>query len=279
MFDYTLLCVDDEENVLKALKRSLHSEGYRILTASSAPAGLALLEQNEVNLVISDQKMPEMNGVEFLALVRQRFPNTMRILLTGYTDIDSVIEAVNKGNVYRYFLKPWDDFALRMEIRQALNHYHVESLNRLLQKRIQEQNESLRIMNEKLERLVSLRSEDLKIQNRILELSYTILNDLPIAVVGVSTEELVVFVNAKVSDLSEGENIVLSRELQDCFSSDITEFVRGCLRGEKPYDRHPAEFMSEALHVQATPLSGRFSREGIILVLKPAPMDPDRRVS
>ena len=115
----TLLCVDDEANILSALKRLFRPHGYRVLTALSGEQGLKLLGETGVDLVISDMRMPEMDGASFLEQVRQRWPDTMRILLTGYSDITSTIAAVNRGEIYRYIAKPWLDDDVLLAVRQA----------------------------------------------------------------------------------------------------------------------------------------------------------------
>ncbi|MES2115687.1 MAG: response regulator, partial [Pseudomonadota bacterium] len=105
----TVLFVDDEPNILSALRRLFRPRGYRVLTAESGAEGLEVLEREPVDLVISDMRMPEMDGARFLAQVRQRWPGVLRLLLTGYSDIQSIQDAINCGEIYRYITKPWDD--------------------------------------------------------------------------------------------------------------------------------------------------------------------------
>ena len=119
----TLLLVDDEENVLHSLKRLLHQEGYNILTASNGIEGLKKLDAEPVSLVISDQRMPQMSGADFLRQVKEKSPETIRILLTGYADIKAAIGAINQGEVYRFITKPWDEGEIKEVIRQALDKY------------------------------------------------------------------------------------------------------------------------------------------------------------
>lgn len=119
----TVLFVDDESNILASLKRTLRREGYVILTANSAAEGFALLAKEPVQLIVSDQRMPEMNGTEFLSRVKSLYPQTVRMVLSGYSEISAVTDAINKGAVYRFMLKPWDDETLREEILGALRHW------------------------------------------------------------------------------------------------------------------------------------------------------------
>lgn len=119
----TLLLVDDEANILAALKRVLRPDGYEILTASSAREGLELLATHPVQVVVSDQRMPEMNGTEFLSRVRDLYPNTVRLVLSGYTDLGSVTQAINRGAIYKFLTKPWEENALREDLREAFLHH------------------------------------------------------------------------------------------------------------------------------------------------------------
>ncbi|MDB5907373.1 MAG: two-component system response regulator, partial [Massilia sp.] len=97
----TILCVDDEPNILSALRRLFHPQGYEVLTAQSAREGLAVLDARPIDLVISDMRMPEMDGVQFLEQARARWPDTLRLLLTGNADVRLILDAVNRGEIYR----------------------------------------------------------------------------------------------------------------------------------------------------------------------------------
>lgn len=118
----TLLLLDDEENILRALTRVLRRDGYQILTASRAQDAFALLAKHEVQVIISDQRMPEMNGTAFFSQVKDLYPDTIRIVLSGYTDLTSVTEAINQGAIYKFLTKPWDDAQLRATVAQAFQH-------------------------------------------------------------------------------------------------------------------------------------------------------------
>ncbi len=121
----TLLLVDDEPGVLNALKRMLRREGYRILTTTDPNEGLQLLATNEVRVIISDQRMPQMSGTEFLNRVKGLHPDTIRMVLSGYADLQSITDAVNRGAIWRFLTKPWDDEALRKVVREAFREYDL----------------------------------------------------------------------------------------------------------------------------------------------------------
>lgn len=121
----TLLLVDDEPNILMALRRLLVDEGYRVLTAGSGRAGLEILAQNTVQVIITDQRMPEMSGTEFLRRVKTLHPNTVRLILSGYADLPTVTESVNAGALYKFLVKPWDNDHLCEQIRDAFSFFET----------------------------------------------------------------------------------------------------------------------------------------------------------
>jgi diguanylate cyclase (GGDEF)-like protein/PAS domain S-box-containing protein len=129
--EHTLLLVDDEPAILSALKRLLRREGYHILTANSAAEGMELLAIHEVSVVMTDQRMPHMTGSEFLAKVRVMYPGTVRIILSGYTDLRAITDAVNRGEIYKFLEKPWDDAALQETLREAFRHYEARRARRV----------------------------------------------------------------------------------------------------------------------------------------------------
>lgn len=157
-----ILVVDDEPSILNALRRLLRTREFEVVTAESAAEGLAILERESIDVVISDMRMPLMTGAEFLEQVFLRWPNVKRILLTGYSDVDSTIAAVNKGKIWRYIAKPWDDEDLILTVQQATAHRHLMSENERLMKLIKEQNDQLRSLNATLEAKVDERTKALR---------------------------------------------------------------------------------------------------------------------
>jgi CheY-like chemotaxis protein len=119
----TLLLVDDEQGIRAALNRVLRRDGYRILTAAGPAEAFELLAVNPVQVIVSDQRMPEMSGTEFLNTVKHLYPDTVRIILSGYTDLEVVTDSVNRGAVFKFLTKPWDDELLREQVRDAFRRY------------------------------------------------------------------------------------------------------------------------------------------------------------
>jgi len=126
-----ILVVDDEGEILYSLRGLLRKE-YEFHAAQSGYEGLRLLERTPIHVVLADQRMPEMTGVDFLARVRDRFPETTRLLLTGYADLPAVIDAINHGQVFRYLTKPWEPEELRLVLRQACAWYDRHAERRVL---------------------------------------------------------------------------------------------------------------------------------------------------
>jgi response regulator RpfG family c-di-GMP phosphodiesterase len=266
---HTILCVDDEENILHSLKRLLRREGYRFLTASSGAEGLNLLKENDVHLVITDQRMPEMSGTDFLAKVKDKHPDVLRVVLTGYTDVDSITESINKGHIFKFFLKPWNDQNLKLEIKQALEQYDLIQANRGLNAKVVEQNEELKRINENLESLVQERTKDLEIQNQALELSHAILEDMPLPIIGVSAEQMIVLINHEVNSLlGTNKGIEIGKMLSDYFTSDVEEKMAEALTSNRSQALKEYRLSDRAYDIDLAPLSGRFQGKGVIMVLR-----------
>ncbi|GAB2883362.1 hypothetical protein GCM10027046_09840 [Uliginosibacterium flavum] len=198
-----VLLVDDEENILASLRRLLRKDAYTILTAGSGQAGLDILATETVDVIISDQRMPNMVGTVFLKKAQELSPDSVRMILSGYTDLESVTAAINEGAVYKFLTKPWDDELLRLSIKEALQHKWVQDENRMLQNMLIEVNAELAKANEQLaERAEFAQSALLNLQ--------TIVHDLPIALLGVDGSGLLMFANQAALKLFEGK-LVLCR--------------------------------------------------------------------
>lgn len=140
-----ILYVDDEENNLQAFKATFRRD-YKIYLAISAKAGREILENEKVDIIITDQRMPEETGVEFLESIIPKFPEPIRVLLTGYTDIQAVIDAINKGQVYHYLTKPWEEDYLRTVIKNAFEIFVLRRENERLTQALIKSNEQLEFL-------------------------------------------------------------------------------------------------------------------------------------
>jgi FixJ family two-component response regulator len=268
---HTVLCVDDEQNILSSLRRLFRKESFRVLTASSGPDGLQRLREEEVHVVISDQRMPGMNGTEFLAQVKEEYPDIIRIVLSGYTDVDSITESINKGHIYKFLLKPWNDENLKLEIRQALDQYELLQTNRRLSNTVLEQNETLKKLNEDLETLVQERTRMLEIQNQALELSRTILENLPLPVIGVSSEGMIVLINqaAHAVGVPPGD-IAVGKCLSDCFPTEVEQTATAAFSTHKSQTIRGYCLCNCIYDIEMAPMKGPFQGKGLIMTLKPS---------
>lgn len=158
----TVLLVDDEINVLNALKRVLRKENYNLILSSDPFEALEIIKNTEVDVILSDQRMPKMSGVELLTKSREFRPEAIRIILTGYTDWDSALEAINKVEVWRFFTKPWDDEDIRNSLRQAVKMADMKKENRRLLAIVNQQNQMLKERSEHLEKKVQAQEKILQ---------------------------------------------------------------------------------------------------------------------
>lgn len=165
-----VLFVDDEENILRSLRRLFMDEEFAIFIASSGEQGLEILKNTQdIALIVSDQRMPGMTGAEFLEKAKITRPETLRILLTGYSDINAVVDAINRGGAYRYLTKPWDDEVLKQNIREAVKVFALTRENQRLGEIIRQQNKKLKNWNAELQEMVQLQTMELTNQNNELK--------------------------------------------------------------------------------------------------------------
>ena len=155
----TILIVDDEPHVISALMRGLDEEPFRITGTPSAAEALQVMAGHRFKVVISDERMPGMGGAEFLALVKKHHPETVRIMLTGHASIEAAMRAVNCGEIYRFFTKPWDDIELKLAIRSALEKYDLEQENRRLLKTVRRQSQELRYLEQSFPGISEIRKD------------------------------------------------------------------------------------------------------------------------
>jgi DNA-binding NtrC family response regulator len=144
-----ILLIDDEPGILAALRRVLMDEPYEILDAESAEEGLEILRESPCKVVVSDERMPGMGGADFLCRVKDTYPDTIRILLTGHASIDAAMKAVNSGEIYRFFMKPWNEPDLILAIRSAVEKYDLQAENARLLAIVRKQADELKAIEER----------------------------------------------------------------------------------------------------------------------------------
>lgn len=170
-YEHTILAVDDEVAITKSLKRLFHKTEFTLYTANSGQEGLDILQKasKPFSLIISDQRMPGMTGAQFLEKSKAIVPDAIRFLLTGYSDMDAIIDAINKGEIHKYITKPWDVNDLILQVRQALKQYELVLENRRLSELTAKQNKELFILSKGLQEKVRERTREIEQKNKELE--------------------------------------------------------------------------------------------------------------
>ncbi len=195
MEEIKILFVDDEEFVLRALKRLFMDDDYTILTALSGEEGLETIKKEEPQVIVSDYRMPGMNGIEFLRKAYIRKPDAVRIVLSGYADTAIVVEAINEGQIYKLIPKPWNDDELKISISNSVDRYMLYKRNIELTHELVDKNEELIRVNEELKKLIKEKSELLNFKSKMLSNFQNIINAVPVGIMGVGIDGVMVQCN------------------------------------------------------------------------------------
>jgi response regulator RpfG family c-di-GMP phosphodiesterase len=225
-----------------------------------------------VGVIISDQRMSHMTGVEFLRKVKIPYPKTLRIVLSGYTKLESVTSAINEGAIYKFLTKPWDDDLLRDNIREAFQHYEMEQENLRLSRELQSANDKLSMLNQNLEQKVADKTREIVHSLNLLQISQEILEYLPIGIIGIDMQNMIVASN-RCSDAIfcqapacllglMTEDILpeaLLQLLQDAYSGNFTQFDGGIVTLNK----------GVSMQVLISTMGDSSQSKGIIMLLTP----------
>ncbi len=237
----TLLLVDDEEGVLSSLKRLFRRDGYRILTAPGGQQALDLLAEQEVDVIISDQRMPGMTGVDFLRQAKLLRPGTIRMTLSGYTDLQSIIDAVNEGAVFKFLTKPWDDERLRDHVAKAFRHKAMADENRRLSRELADANAELGHLNQRLTHLLAREQEHAQLLQAHAGGMRDIVDLLPAAVFGIDPDGLLVYLNQRGAELLPQVAAMLGQAP----GTPLAELL-ACLRQQAPGPHREGQAVSVA---------------------------------
>jgi two-component system NtrC family sensor kinase len=227
------LIVDDEKNVIKSLRRLLLNTDYNLLTAESGKEGMEALDNNDVQVVISDYRMPGVSGVEFLSRVKEKYPDTIRMILSGYADVSAIVEAINEGHVYKFISKPWNDQEILTTIIRSFEQYQLQMDNAELMIEIQNRNSELEKLTESLEEKVTERTRDLEMKNRALTVAQNILNLLPMGVLGIDSDFTIVYMNDYLKYFLNTEELNLGRNFSAFADKTLKDQTTDTLTNQK----------------------------------------------
>jgi CheY-like chemotaxis protein len=261
----TLLLVDDEENILAALKRLLRRDGYHVVTASNGPQGLQRLAEHEVDVILSDQRMPGMTGVEFLRRAKELYPDTVRMVLSGYTELTSITDAINEGSIYKFLTKPWDDERLRVHIEEAFKHKEMADENRRLGGAVQAANQELAQVNERLQKLLNSQHDQISREETSLVIAREVLENIPAPVIGFDIEGMIAYLNADAELLFAHEPSLLGRWAEDALPAELVSVWR---HGDG--EHHCVDVLGHSFQAVCRTLHKASRSAGKLLVLAPA---------
>lgn len=259
----TLLLVDDEDNVIASLKRLLRRDGYHVVTANSGAQGLQRLAEHAVDVIVSDQRMPGMTGVEFLRRAKALYPDTVRIVLSGYTELQSITDAINEGAIYKFLTKPWDDARLVGHIAEAFSHKEMADENRRLGSAVIVANHELSAVNERLHKLLSAQREQIDREESSLTMAREVLDNIPVAIVGIDVDGMIAFANGDAEQLFCHVAPVLGRDAGDTLPAALLSIWRAADGAQ-----HGISLSDQPYRAVCRSLSGGHSR-GSLLVLTP----------
>lgn len=222
----SILLVDDESNITAAIKRLLRGERYQVFTANSGQQGLEIMAQHAISVVISDQRMPEMTGVDFLRIVKVLYPETIRVVLSGYTDLRSITDAINEGAIYKFLTKPWEDEVLLMNIREAFQLYDLKMDNQRLTEQVKQTNRELSMLNKDLEHYAIVKMEETRRSINSLQVFHDIIHSIPLPMLGIDDDGLVVMDNPLAVKLFAADGLSMVGRMADEFAALRFDMLR-----------------------------------------------------
>lgn len=259
-----LLCVDDEEHILAALRRVFADERFDTECVQGGEQALAVLERETVAVVVSDQRMPGMSGTELLRTVRERWPETARIILSGFAELSVVVAAINDGEINKFIAKPWNDDALRETVRACFEHYELALESRETSVEIARENDDLRANNAELE-----------LRYQALELYQEVLDQMPVGLFGVGADGTIALCNAQGRDLfTQADEPPLGAHYRDVFPTALARELALSIDGDcarhVQIHRAPGPIPAATLlDARIQPLQPSARERGVLVLLYP----------
>ncbi len=257
----TILLVDDEENILRSLHRVLRRDGYIILQANSGAQGLEILQAHpETGVILSDQRMPHMTGIEFLSQAREMYPDTVRMVLSGYTDLKTVTESINQGEIYKFLTKPWEDELLRANVQEAFEHNELRMENGRLA-------HELKQINQELEQRVEDKTREVLVNMHALKISQEVLECLPVAVLGIDEDGMLVVVNEQAGEwLGFGNGELIGQLVKGSLPDELCQLITETLTGTGNVHKN-IQLKGIPLRVYSDCLGSSSSIHGVVVVM------------
>lgn len=264
-----LLLVDDEPNIISALKRLLRPDQYQIHTANSGQEGLELLARQAVDVIVSDQRMPGMLGADFLRKARQLYPDTIRIMLSGYTELQSVTDAVNEGAIYKFLTKPWEDEQLRAQIAEAFRLKEIADDNARLNREVRTANQELAAANRRMQQLLREKQQQISQDEISLNVARELLQHLPLAVLGLDDQGMIAFVNGAAARLFQHSGALLGME-----AAAMLPGLGWPAAHQAQHQQHLIELNGQRHVVQIYPMGQQSASRGALLTVSRAEGTP-----
>lgn len=264
-----LLLVDDEENVLRSLQRVLRRDGYTLHMADSADKAFEVLAQQPIDVVLSDHRMPEQTGTEFLSKVKQLYPQTVRLMLSGYTEVRSVTDAINEGAIYKFLTKPWDDGHLRANVREAFQRHAIEAENLRLHRQVEEVNTELLRLNHVLEQQLLDRNQRIDRDTSVVCVMQEVLDYLPVVVIGVDNSAEVICMNGWAARLLGSTVATFTGHSVSRLPAPFPDLVHDFLFGfDLKAQQHSASIAGVPVTLDIKPMGLRSDSSGCLVVVQ-----------
>lgn len=287
---HTLVLVDDEQNIINSLRRLLRGEGYQIITATSGQQALDLLDQlakagGTASVIVSDFRMPGMDGVKLLSLVREQFPETVRIILSGYADAETIQSAINEGQVYKFIAKPWDDDELKEILRSSTKRFETITNARTVLGRanaLKKEAErvgltlfrSLPQEEGELDQSISSSETPSESDSSTFSVWQQVVSNLPAAVIGVDRDGLVAMANPYVQRLlGIDRRTILGSSFSDALPSQLVALVREAVGADSGRSVGRVIVHGRSVKVECVPMTPARKHEGRGIILVAFAMD------
>jgi YesN/AraC family two-component response regulator len=261
MIEKTLLCIDDDSATLRALQRSLRGEEYSVLVADTASQAFELLDKENIQTVMVDQRMPEVNGSDLLQQIKARHPNIIRLVLSGYADASTILESINEGEVYRFLVKPWNGDELKITLNQCFEHHELQRQNRELLQTVNSQNEALVQLNDELKSVLENRTY-------LLRLVQEVVQHIPLPLVALDLTGQIVTANTGFIDQMDNKS-VLGSHIEDLLPVDVASQIQHLL--QQPAQRKDRQLIDGGAlgGLEVVPFNFDDEIRGAIVILSP----------